>query len=187
MLMKYLVRCSLPAADVLTYTDPNGQAWSWAGGFGLAPAWASGHAIPVNEQQLVSGCVAAHANKYGVHVPISVLGNSPDGSAIPYTDDELSTFSITEGCFFGNLFRKDGVFSGNDRTMSMTGNQSSLRACALPDMSGGSASSNCAPIKYAGSCRDMCQTDLSGLYYTSCTVNGKTYKPVTTRIKPEFQ
>ena len=73
MLMKYLVRCAMPAEDVLTYTDTNGNSWSWAGGFAFAPVWASGRAIPEAEQELISGCVAAHVNKYGLHVPISVL------------------------------------------------------------------------------------------------------------------
>ncbi|TMA21049.1 MAG: hypothetical protein E6J88_16310 [Deltaproteobacteria bacterium] len=184
MLMKYLVRCSLPVEDVLTYVDANGNTWNWAGGFALAPVWAAGKAIPEAEQQLVSGCVAAHANKYGMHVPISVLANHADGTPIPYSNDEISTFSVSEGCFFGNMFRKDGIFSGDDRVMSLTAADSSLRACALPDRSGGGASSNCAPIKYAGSCRDFCKTDASGLYYTSCTVGKKTYRPVSTRILP---
>lgn len=187
LLLKYLVRCSLPAIDVLTYTADTGAVYSWAGGFGLAPEWASGKAIPEREQQLVSGCVAAHANKYGVHVPISVLAKAADGLPIPYTADELSTYSVTEGCFFGNFFKKDGVFAGDDRAMPLSNAQSSTRACALPDRSGGGASSNCSPIKYAGRCRDICQTDPTGVYYTSCTANGKTYRPVATRILPAAQ
>ena len=95
MLMKYLVRCSLPVEDVLTYVDANGNTWNWAGGFALAPVWAAGKATPEAEQQLVSGCVAAHANKYGMHVPISVLANPADGTPIPYTNDEISTFSVS--------------------------------------------------------------------------------------------
>ncbi|MCA1827059.1 MAG: hypothetical protein ABR567_07410 [Myxococcales bacterium] len=185
MLMKYVVRCSLPAEDVLSYVDSDGNTWSWAGGFALAPNWAAGKGIPESEQQLVSACIAAHANKYGVHVPISVLANHIDGSPIPYTASELSTYSVTEGCFFGNLFKKDGVFAGDDRAMTLTDAESSLRACALPDRSGGTAS-NCAPIKYAGSCGAMCKTDPTGLYYTACKVNGKTYRPVSTRIMPQF-
>ena len=41
----------------------------------------------------------------------------------------------------------------------------------------------CEPIKYAGSCRDLCQPDPSNLYYLNCTVNGKTYRALSTRIQ----
>ena len=186
--MKYLVRCSLPVNYALSYTDDDtGATYTWYGLVGLAPTWTSGEAIPENEQQLVSGCIAAHVNKYGVHVPISLLGSYEDGTPLPMGVDELTNFPITEGCFFGNLFKNDGAFSGNDRAMSLTDAESSLRACALPDRSGGGASSNCPPLKYSGSCRDICQADPSGLYYTSCTVNGKSYLPFSTRIKPDVQ
>jgi hypothetical protein len=185
LLMKYIVRCSLPPEDILSYVDTTGTTWSWAGGFALAPNWAAGNAIPESEQQLVSGCVAAHANKYGMHVPISVLANHIDGTPIPYTADELSTFSVTEGCFFGNLFdKKAGVYSGNDRPAELTPAQSSLRACALPGPAG--SASNCPPLVFAGSCSAMCKKDPTGLYYTACKVNGKTYRAVTTRIMPSF-
>ena len=41
----------------------------------------------------------------------------------------------------------------------------------------------CAPIQYAGNCRDLCQPDPTNTYYVSCTVGGKTYLPLTTRIQ----
>jgi len=184
VMMKYLVKCSLPYAETLTYTADDGSTHAWPGMFGLAPRWASGKAIPEDEQELVSACVAAHANKYGAHVPISVLGERADGSPLPVSDGELAEFPLREGCFFGNLFRKDGVFSGDDRAISLGDADSSLRACALPDRSGGSASSNCAPMQYAGSCRDICKTDKSGLY-VSCKFQGKSYRALSTRIRPD--
>jgi hypothetical protein len=184
-MMKYLVKCSLPIAETLTYTADDGSTYAWPGKFGLAPRWASGKAIPEDEQELVSACVAAHANKYGAHVPISVLGRRAGGAPLPVSADELAAFPLREGCFFGNLFGHDGVFSGDDRAVSLGDADSSLRACALPDRSGGSASSNCAPIQYAGSCRDICKTDKSGLFYVSCKVHGKSYRALSTRIRPE--
>ncbi len=183
-LMKYLVKCSLPASESLNYTADDGSTYTWPGLLGLAPEWAAGSPIPENEQQLVSGCLAAHANKYGAHVPLSILGTGPDGFPLPVTDDELATFPLAEGCFFGNLFTSDGVFSGDARAIPLGEEDSSLRACALPDRSGGGASSNCPPIQYAGSCNDVCQLDPSGLFYASCTVNGKSYTPLTTHIAP---
>jgi hypothetical protein len=183
-LMKYLVKCSMPYASSLDYTADDGSRYSWSGLFGLAPEWVAGAPIPEKEQQLVSACVAAHANKYGAHVPISVLGNQADGSPIPVDDQELATYPLPEGCFFGNLFSSDGVFSGDARVIQLGEEDSSLRACALPDRSGAGGSSNCVPMQYVGRCDDVCQRDPSGLYYTACTANGKTFAPVSTRIQP---
>jgi len=185
-LMKYLVKCSLPPGLGMSF-EYGGISYLWAGGLGLAPHWAQGESIPEDEQQLVTACLGAHANRYGAHVPISVLGNQADGTPIPYTDDELSSFPATEGCFFGNLFKKDGLFSANDRPLALTDDQSSVRACAMPDRTGSGASSMCAPIKYAGNCRDLCQPDPTNLYYLSCTVDGKTYRALSTRIRPDGQ
>jgi hypothetical protein len=182
LLMKYLVKCSLPA-DLGMSFDYGGITYLWPGAVGLAPHWAQGEPIPESEQQLVSACLGAHANRYGAHVAISILGNYADGSAIPVGDSELSTYPVTEGCFFGNLFRKDGLFSANDRPLELTDDQSSVRACAMPDRTGSGASSMCSPIQYAGNCRDLCQPDPSNLYYLTCSTNGRTYRALSTRIQ----
>ena len=181
-LMKYLVKCSLPLGLGMTF-EYGGISYFWPGYLGLAPHWANGESIPENEQQLVSACLGAHANRYGAHVPISVLGRDSEGVPLAVSADELSSFPVTEGCFFGNAFRKDGVFSASDRPMALTADESSLRACALPDRTGSGASSMCAPIQYAGNCRDLCQPDPTNTYYVSCTVGGKTYLPLTTRVQ----
>ena len=180
-LMKYIVKCSLPAGLGMEF-EYGGVDYVWPGQLGLAPHWAAGEPIPESEQQLVSACLAAHSNRYGAHVAISLLGQYADGSAMPVSDQELSTYPVTEGCFFGNLFRRDGVFSASDRPAALTDDESSLRACAMPDRTGSGASSMCPPIKYAGTCRDLCIPDPSNLYYSTCTVNGKTYRALTTRV-----
>jgi hypothetical protein len=154
---------------------------------GLAPHWAAGEQIPEGEQQLVSACLAAHANYYGAHVPLSVLGQYADGTPIPISDDELAAFPITEGCFFGNLFTGDGTFTGNDRPALLTDDQTSLRTCAMPDRTGSGASSMCAPMVYTANCRDICQPDPTNTYYLNCTWNGKTYRALSTRIQPNVQ
>lgn len=182
-LMKYLVKCSLPAGLGLDF-DYGGIHYVWPGLIGLAPHWAAGETIPEAEQQLVSACLALHANRYGAHVPISILGQFADGTPIPITDDELASFPVTEGCFFGNTFRNEGVFSANDRPQGLADGQSSLRACASPDRTGSGQSSMCPPIQYAGNCRDLCQPDPTNLYYLTCTVNGRTYRALSSRIQP---
>ena len=115
------------------------------------------------------------------------LGLFADGTPIPMSDDELSSFPVTEGCFFGNMFRKDGVFSGNDRPLALADDQSSIRACAMPDRTGAGETSMCPPVQYAGNCRDLCQPDPTNLYYLTCTVNGQTYRALSTRIQPSAE
>jgi hypothetical protein len=185
-LMKYLVKCSLPAGLGMDF-EYGGIRYVWPGQLGLAPHWAAGEPIPESEQQLVSACLGAHANRYGAHVAISVLGEYADGTPLPFSEAELSNYPVTEGCFFGNLFRKDGVFSASDRPLALSDDQSSIRACALPDRTGSGASSMCPPIKYAGSCRDLCRPDPNNLYFLNCTVNGKTYRALSTRIQQTAQ
>src|SRR3569623_2339984 len=74
--MQYVVKCAKPAGVTVTWTDPaTHTVYSWPGGLGLAPTW-SNRAMTVAEQQVLSACMAAHANKYGVHVPIAVEGQA---------------------------------------------------------------------------------------------------------------
>jgi hypothetical protein len=39
-------------------------------------------------------------------------------------------------------------------------------------------------MEHVGSCESFCTLDATGTQYTSCTYNGVTYKPLTTRISP---
>jgi len=177
MVMRYLVRCAAPADELRMYRDPETQlTYSWHGGLGLAPGWAHGYPASLTEQQLVSACLAAHVNKFGVSVPISVLGVMETGRYIPFTMGELARYSRREACFFGNLFTGEGVFFGSDGPR-LHNTESSSRACALS-----SEGNACPPITYAGRCDQLCERVTPGGFYASCTRNGVTYKPLTTRI-----
>lgn len=71
---------------------------------------------------------------------------------------------------------------GNDQGL-LTGSESSLRACALSP--GPLWMENaCPPIEPVGNCGLFCTLDATLTYYTSCTYNGVTYRPVTTRMRP---
>ncbi len=180
--MKYVVRCSLPAGESLSYQDPtSGSSYTWEGELGLAPGWAGGESISEAEQQLVSACLAAHVNKFGLHVPLSVLGRTAQQQPIPYTSDELQSFSRREACFFGNLFTNEGVFAGGDGAY-LTESESSPRACGLTTRDDVGVS-QCSPITHVQNCDTLCTLDPSGLFYTQCTYNGRTYLPLTTRIR----
>ena len=184
MLMKYLVKCTVAEGETRSYTDPStGTTYTWQGSLGLAPQWASGKKMNEPEQQLVSACMAAHANKYGMHVQLSVLGRTTRGQAIPYTAEELEMFARREGCFFGNLFKNEGLFAGTDGAY-LNNDESSPRACALSTQQG-ALDSQCSPMVHVNSCETYCTKDPSGLFYTECTYNGRTYLPLTTRIRTD--
>ncbi|WP_241759066.1 hypothetical protein [Pyxidicoccus parkwayensis] len=206
MVMRYVVRCAVPAGQTRTYTDAStGQQYTWTGGLGLAPSWAAGAPATLTEQQVVSACLAAHANKYGQHVPISVQGKRADGSRIPVTDEELKQYQWRESCFFGNLFTGEGVYVGRDKGR-LKPRESSSRACSVvasrgdkedevaealgsEDESSDDSSEDlelnrrrCTPLGYVGRCARHCVLDASKDFYAACTWNGVTYPALTTRL-----
>jgi GLTT repeat (6 copies) len=185
--MTYVVRCALPAGKSLTFTDPaTGAAYAWLGSLGLAPGWASGQSASLAEEQVITACLAAHVNKFGMHVDMSVQGLGAAGTPIPVGKKELGTFSQREGCFFGNLFEDEGVYVGIDHAL-WDASYSSARACAF-DILGLGPSADCPPINNVGPCALICKPDADWNYYTSCGtfVGGswKTYLPITTRLRP---
>ncbi len=183
LVMRYLVRCAVPSGQSRTYRDPNTQVlYTWQGGLGLAPGWASGQQATLSEQQIISACMAAHVNKFGVSVTISVLGKDAAGQIIPFTYDELETYSRKEACFFGNLFNGQGVFFGSEGPR-LAPKESSSRACALSSQDPASAN-ECPPLAYSAPCDQICQPLFPGSFYVSCTWQGVTYKPLTTRVSP---
>ncbi|WP_395831827.1 hypothetical protein [Archangium violaceum] len=180
LVMKYITACAVPAGETRTYQGDNGSTYIWKGALGLTPNWASGMPATVTEQQLLSACLAAHVNKYGRKVAISLQGKKADGQPIPTPPTELQEFGQREGCFFGNLFTQEGVFSGHD-ARPLAWNESSVRVCAL----GQSKGKVCEPITQVGSCAANCTPDPTNTYYTHCTHNGITYAALTTRIHPQ--
>lgn len=182
--MRYLVRCAVPAGSVRTYTDPQTQiTYSWPGELGLAPDWANGQPATLVEQQLVSACLAAHVNKFGVSVVISVLGRDATGQFIPFSNEELHHYSRRESCFFGNLFNGEGIFFGSD-SPRLHDNESSPRACELSSVDP-SQRNDCAPLMYAGKCDKLCDRVHGEEFYGDCTWNGVTYPSITTRVSKE--
>jgi hypothetical protein len=180
--MAYVVRCAMTKQQSLTYNNPaTGQRYRWKGDLGLAPQWSLGQLPSVPEQQIVSACLAAHVNKFGLHVPLSVLGQSAQGQPVSSTAGELTRFSQREACFFGNLFSDQGLYAANDGPL-LSASESTTRACGLSSQA---QDSDCAPLLHVGVCSDFCTLDASGMYYTQCTYQGTSFLPITTRIQPE--
>lgn len=187
MVMTYVIRCALPASASRTWTNPSTLVqYTWVGGLGLTPGWASGQPATEVEEQLITACLAALVNKYGVHMQVSVLGRDAQGTALPTAPGELQTYSRREGAFFGNLFRGEGVFVCNDSTLSLAATQSTLRGCSFP-LQGSGLSASCPPIEIVGTCQSSqgCVLDSTGTYFQTCTHGTKTYRPLTTHIRPE--
>ncbi|WP_224367475.1 hypothetical protein [Hyalangium versicolor] len=183
MVMQYIVKCAVPAGSSRTWKNPKTKVqYTWLGELGLTPSWAGGMPATAVEQQVITSCLAAHANKFGVHVPFSIMGLDSSGSPIPIGTRELNDFPEKEACFFGNLFTQEGLFAGNDAVWSSA--DSSVRACGL-EMSNPSGVDKCLPIHQVGRCSDFCVAESKHNYYLSCTYNGKNYRPMTTRLRHE--
>jgi hypothetical protein len=179
MVMEYLVACAMPQGSKLTWTHPGtSTTYKWDGNFGLTPGWAGGAPATESEQQLITACLAAHTNKYGKKVSISLQGLKSNNSPVPVETGELSAYPQREACFFGNLFRNEGIFAGNDSSLLST--QSSVRACGMNAASGVEP---CAPIQQVDRCEDICFPDSQHNYFLVCYHHGKHYRALTTRIK----
>ena len=183
--MKYVVLCAVPAGETRTYTSGTGMSWSWPGSLGLAPAWSQGSPPSLTEQRVISACLAAHANRFGVEIALSVQGVGATGVPIPLGSGELQTYAEKEGCFFGNVFNaQEGLYAGNDGR-PLNRRESTARACAL-HMKWPSSQQDCPPMmRIEPNCSEICTPSASGTYYTSCTYNGIVYPTITTRILPE--
>jgi GLTT repeat (6 copies) len=183
MVMRYVVRCAVPAGQARTYTHVStGQSYTWNGGLGLAPGWASGAPANLAEQQVITACLMAHVNRYGLSIPISVLGRDAEGAVIPFTRNELETYSAREACFFGNLFTQEGLFFGVDRHVTDE-SQYLTRACAGMQDAGGNPNTRCQPLLYIGGCKQSCWAEQKSPFYSVCARNGLLYRPLTTRMR----
>jgi len=185
VLMRYLAKCAAPASDVVTWTSPNSAiTYHWAGGLGVATGWASGQPMTVAEQQLLSACLGAHVNRFGMTVPLAVEGRVSTGEAIALDPGELELFPVREACFFGDLFAGEPVMIGIDHA-PYDDRTSSVRACGFDAQEENTTSLACPPMVYAGACEAHCVADASQTFYESCEYGGKTYLPLNTRLRPD--
>lgn len=187
MVMRYLVRCAVPAGQSRTWIHPaTGQSYTWPGEMGLTPSWAGGRPSTEVEEQLITACLAAHVNKYGVSMVVSLLGRDATGASLPIAAGELQAYKQQEATFYGNLFRNEGVYVCKDPHLKLDPKQSTLRACSLASQTTGGGA-GCGPIVIWGTCggSNSCKPDSSKLFYSTCDFGGKTYKAMSTRIRPE--
>ena len=183
MVMRYVVRCAVPAGQLRSYRNPlTGTTHAWAGVLGLAPDWAQGQRATTAEQQVVSACLAAHTTTSGNTMALSVLGLNGRGQVIPYSSLELTGFAEHEACFFGNLFTDEGIYVASDQG-PLRGSRSSPRGCALSPGPFQRVEENCPPIVPLTSCDAYCDSNLLKPYRSRCTYQGRSYRPITTRLR----
>jgi hypothetical protein len=184
MVMKYIVYCAANWGQQRSFVNPStGITYTWDGWLGLAHHWSDGASATLVEQQLISACLAAHVNTYGMHIQLSLLGDKASGKPLYIAKGELTEYSTREACFFGNLFNGEGLYVANDRN-SLPPEKSTPRRCGLSRTLIGTDPA-CGPITRVGSCEQLsCTLDRESNFYRTCTYNGIQYKPLTTRLHP---
>ena len=170
-LVKYAVSCALPPGQSFDFSwqDSSGAARheSYPGLLGLAPEWATGPLADETRKRLVSGCLAARVNHYGVQVIVSVRSLVPPLEP-PCDSQELVDYPHVEGAFWGNLFTNTPYLSACHDADNVAVSRQAMRDCAVGHLSGGQTVP-CGIIVLRGPCSEWCQTESgAGQYYSSC-------------------
>ena len=150
-LLAYLVGCALPpdqAAVLATADDPV----RLEGGLGLAPGWRRRGLAPA-EARLVSACILARLNRFGVPVEVSLRADAKapaPSPALAASPDERAAFPLHEGAFFGDLFAPGApahVCQGRAAVEAPEKLRRARRVCALPS---GAATPDGRPLSACG-------------------------------------
>jgi hypothetical protein len=134
-LVAYLVGCALPLGEAAVLAGPEGPA-RLEGRHGLAPDWRRRGLAPA-EERLVSACILARTNRFGVQVEISLRADpaATDPPPVLRADAaERAAFPLHEGAFFGNLFAPGGparVCQGRAAVETPEKLRAARRVCAL--------------------------------------------------------
>lgn len=109
-ILSYLVDCALSANDKLSVTLDDGETYEFVGDMGLATSWRN---APCDQacQEIVSSCITARGNYYGVHVEISMRAERGP-PVLHLSPGEREKFPIQEGAFYGNWFAFPSVAYG---------------------------------------------------------------------------
>lgn len=154
----YLVSCAIPSTKTISI-KAGGVTYSFKGAMNLASGWIN-QPLAVQSYKVVSACMLARTNFYGVAVPISMRG---PGLATPSW--EVAAFTVLEGAFWGDVFTATGTVNACTSPAKLAGSTVStlpLRECTV---SVDGITTKCG-FKYAGDCSKIC-TMLNGSY-TKC-------------------
>ena len=171
--LHYMVGCALtPSQSVTyTYTDATGlHSVTERGAIGLAPQWATGR-LDEAGKRLVSACLAARANYYGIPVDLSLRADVDvlEQNTSPY---ELGLYNRIEGAFWGNLFSETPYIRSCYKPENVAHSRAKLRDCAAGHLNADGSISECGMLQIVGPCTDVCRRLYKyGGYYTQCDVN----------------
>lgn len=144
--LKYAVHCALPPGASFTFTSPKGQTTAYPGGVGLAPEWTEGFCDAACQEKM-SSCLAAHLNRTGKHVSVTLVSAAPSMKKAIGADSDDLTYPSQEGAFFGNFWSEE-VFACQGR--DVTAAAQVKRFCAADPQSCNTQ------LKDAGSCLQAC-------------------------------
>lgn len=135
-LLGAMIQCALPTDTTVLVS----AGVSVRGMFKAFPGWADS-SLRTDEQEMLSGCVAAKVNAFGATVPIGLVGPGPGLDASTPVEDP--SFHYQEAVYFGTLFGLNPVLyactgdqnsGGNDvvgieqRVCSQPGNPCNIQA-----------------------------------------------------------
>ena len=164
-LLKYVSRCAYSATDYLHVDDSNGLGVdNFPGRLGLATTWKNG-GLDDDYKELMTACLLAHLNKFGVPVSISVRYSG----AMATPNEESAVYFYGDGVFYGNLYASPpreyacSIRQKSGEVPAATSDFASLRVCD-------EGATNCG-VTYVGYCDEVCSTiveDNHQFQFASC-------------------
>jgi hypothetical protein len=152
--LSYAIGCALsPGHDLEVVVDR--VAHPLPGALGLADTWTKAP-LTLEQRRLVTSCMLARLNYYGISVNVSLRGASPE---LEVNDADLDTYTIEEGAFFGDVFAGAKSYAG---VCSGSGTAPWQRKCAQPGPSG----VGLCEVDYVGACGKICGQENG--YYVDC-------------------
>ncbi|WP_437525530.1 hypothetical protein WME79_38860 [Sorangium sp. So ce726] len=187
-LVKYTVSCALKESQSFrfSWTDRAGVTHKevYPGHLGLAPQW---DRRPLDDEgkRMVSACLAAHTNRYGVSVSISMRSRqNPLHHEVGC--GELDEYPHVEGAFWGNLFSETPYLRACYNPANVDVARAAKRDCAAGHLDADGDLEGCGMIEIVGRCKEYCgKLNRSGEYYKECDDPefGETRYVVTTALR----
>ncbi|MBK9264518.1 MAG: hypothetical protein IPM54_32625 [Polyangiaceae bacterium] len=170
-LLRYIVACALKPNQSFdfTWTDSGDAVHDehYVGQLGLAPKWAKGR-LDKDGQEMVSACLAAKVNFYGVQVTISVRSGEKPLKLHPH-NPELDDYPNIEGAFWGNLWASQPYLNACYMSSNVDNSRDQQRDCAAGHVLPDGSIEQCGIIDIVGSCSSVCKKfNSSRGYYEDC-------------------
>jgi hypothetical protein len=123
----YLVTCALAPGQTVEYKDEIfGGTYDavYEGQLGLCPSWHTDAASDMC-RQVVSSCLIARQNAFGISVELSTRGHDGERNVLATDTAELDQFDWREGAFFGDVFGglADGIDVHVDESGALKGDE----------------------------------------------------------------